>query len=178
MRGSMQAERIADFEESKSVGDVGVNVVRQLLEWRKCQVAISGRSIDMLGVDLVFVNGDGVKFNAEVKTDAKLSQTGNFFIETYSNAETGRRGCIATMQAQYFVYVDPIGKKQYWSNAIDIKKNLPRWSESYETKSVPNKRGDVSFTTQGVCVPTAEYVKCVQFVVDYSTDPPTRVSTP
>ena len=64
-------------------------------------------------IDFVIDVKSLLKYTIELKSDDKISSTGNFFFETISNSVRSTLGCFMMSQADFFYYYDTKGDKLY-----------------------------------------------------------------
>lgn len=107
--------------------------------------------IQKLGVDRIFERKriPQRRASVEYKTDIKAGETGNAYIETLSNSNTGKAGWAYTSIAQELVYYIPQFKRVGVISMLDIKKNLYEWRSMYREVRCENK----DYYGMGVLVP-------------------------
>lgn len=159
----MDEPELYEFDKSRITGDEGEREVARAMSARGYIVTPTIGDLQWQGVDFIITSTSGIEYSVEVKSDDRMHETGNVFMETMSNKETGRKGCIPKTKAQYLVYVDMHTRIQYWSKAVDVKNKIKSWSQRYKTKTTRTKRGIAFFTTEGIIVPFSEYVLTVDF---------------
>lgn len=67
-----------------------------------------------MDIDYLMVDKDGNKSTLEVKADKNMGDTGNLFIEMYSDRDVVRKpGWFETTQAEYLCFYDTANRKGY-----------------------------------------------------------------
>lgn len=111
------------------------------------------------GIDRVAIDDGGRCVGLDYKCDCRCVETGNLFIETVSNAQTGRPGWALTSEAMWLVYfVVPDHVLMFLTS--QLRAQLPNWAACCLERPAHNE----GYDTLGLCVPfdlasrTAEYV--------------------
>lgn len=151
---------IHDFNTSKVSGDEGEKFLDRFFEQRGYKVErVTMQEQKKNKVDRRITNiKNGYIALTEYKTDAKAGQTGNVFVETYSNAENGTAGWVGASIAEWLITLIP--------DECVLVTRLAKIRECYATKwfglqhkSIPNKVGGNIYHTIGVPVPMGKYIK-------------------
>jgi hypothetical protein len=151
---------IHDFNQSKIAGDEGEQFLDRFFEQRGNKVeSVTMEEQKRDKVDRRITNiKSGYVALTEYKTDEKAKQTGNIFVETFSNAEYGTAGWIGSSVAEWLVTLIP-------DECILITR-LAKVRECYATKwysrnhkSVPNEVNGNIYHTIGAIVPIEKYIK-------------------
>lgn len=83
------------------------------------------------GIDFVVEYSNGQIRKFDVKMDSRIHSTGNMFIETYINKNSGKRGWYYTSKADSYCYIDEyVGVLYMFAKSalecyIDAHPNLP-----------------------------------------------------
>lgn len=113
-----------------------------------------GHSEQLAGIDRRFTAWSAPTHTraVEYKSDLRAASTGNAFIETYSNVESGRPGWARTCSADVLVYYCVGGAGvAYLIRPDDIRAALPSWSQRYRSADCYNR--DRGFHSRGLLVP-------------------------
>lgn len=92
------------FEVASQTGQIGINITSSFLKYvykGKLEIIDDSERQRTVG-DLIFTPDGGRPYTFEVKTE--LKNTGNLFIETYSNKSCGRRGWLHNLMDTDFLY--------------------------------------------------------------------------
>lgn len=82
-------------------------------------------------VDLIAMQGADVR-NIEVKRDNLIGATGNFFLETVTNAAAGRAGWFAKTQADYLWVHDTLNEQYYVCRIVDLRDYVRKYPAKYK----------------------------------------------
>lgn len=151
---------IHDFNTSKVSGDKGEQFLDRFFEQRGNKVEpVTMQEQKQNKVDRRITNiKSGYVALAEYKTDEKAKQTGNVFVETYSNAENGTMGWIGASIAEWLVTLIP-DECVLVTRLTKIRQCYATKWFSYQHKSIPNRVGGNIYHTIGVPVPMDSYIK-------------------
>lgn len=108
------------------------------------------------GIDRHFTRRkDQRAFTIEYKTDHTAGRTGNAFVETISVDTDNKPGWALTSQAQLLIYYIPDTGIIYVIDFARLRRNLPRWQQTYPQRAIPNR----GYHTHGLLVPLLEFEK-------------------
>lgn len=93
------------------------------------------------------------RFSVEYKTDFKMADTGNVFIETVSVDTSGKAGWVYTSQAEVLLFHDPRKCIAYVAYMLRVRAKVDDWKAWYPEKAVRNGE----YFTHGMPVPITEY---------------------
>lgn len=151
---------VYSFTKQKAIGDRGEEAILAYFseEWHieKAHFAQQKK-----GIDFNFQHRrDGISCTIELKTDTRAHETGNAFVETYSDFPR-KKGWAYTCQADYLFYYLPQDGLIYVFLPNKIRELLPKWAK-YPNRNIPNQ----SWVTRGVLVPLAEFEKHANQVIN------------
>lgn len=89
----------------------------------------------------------------EIKTDNRISETGNLFIETFNECSKGGKGWFRFCEAQFIFYTDAANKITYIFLMDELKQYISIHEKEYETRNVRDYNGKRSY---GLLVPLRE----------------------
>lgn len=140
---------VHNFKDSKKVGDMG----EQLLDnYFSDKFIIEDVNMDQqrLGWDRVFTHKDsGTRASVEYKTDTRATDTGNIFMEVWSNKEAGKKGWAYTSTAQWLYYFMTGSMSVFIVDVPHLKLYLKVWEKQLKIKQARNK----TYTSEGMLVP-------------------------
>ena len=151
-------EIVHDFRASLRRGKAVEKEVQALYEELGFKVATATRAEQLDGVDLhVRVRTDmtpGSWRKLEVKFDERSAETGNIFIELYSDEDAGKKGWALTTTANMVLVVCPSenGTQMYFLRPKELRVVLGRWKAMYQSHRAYN----ATYNSLGVCVPLRE----------------------
>lgn len=125
--------------------DVIDDYLTKVLGWKLETVSMTDQK---RGIDRI-ANGN---LALEYKTEWRVSDTGNFFIETLSNDVSGKLGWIHYSEAETIVYYIPKENVIYFVPLIELKRGMEKWENKYPVKSARNK----TYSSHGIVVPRIE----------------------
>lgn len=137
---------VHEFKQSKSVGDIGEQMLEQYLfsnGFDYIKVSISNQikyAIDYIAIKL------NRKYLFEVKTDAKSEKTGNLFIETEVNTKPGWFRKYSLASKVILVLALPYLQQLWFTNMSNI---LTLNLSEYKSKTVCN----INYNATGHIVP-------------------------
>lgn len=140
----MEGEKVLD-EYFRQWYDVREATIEQQKDWK----------IDRLFTPKNSVGSEPPKL-IEYKTDDRTDQTGNLFIETWSNRELRRYGWAFATRADIIVYY-ALPDTIYMIPRDKLQAALPYWMNRYPTRDIRNK----TYTTVGIPVPTEVVVDLI-----------------
>lgn len=116
------------------------------------------------GIDRIFKNSDR-ELKIEYKCDTVTITSGNLFIETFSNVESGRKGWAFTSQADWIFYY-LIGMDKIVSmKPENIRTYLKEWISKYRLQSVLNKDSTRQYHSRGILIPLEVFENSKDFRV-------------
>lgn len=126
------------------------DVIDKFLQELKYDTVEANREDQRKGIDR-WLNGNTP---VEYKTEWRVSDTGNFFIETVSvlNATQNKTGWIHYSEAEYIVYYLPKENFIFFVTLEELRKALPLWVVNHKTTSAQNK----GYISLGILVPRKE----------------------
>jgi hypothetical protein len=150
---------IHNFNSSKAAGDEGELFLDRFFERRGYKVEhVTDQEQKRDKVDRRIINNKNGKVAlSEYKTDDRAKQTGNIFVETFSNAEYGTPGWISASKAEWLVTLIPDECVLIARLAVIRTCYATKWV-GYQHKSIPNSVGGNIYHTIGVPVPMGKYV--------------------
>lgn len=97
------------------------------------------------------------QFSIEVKWDSRIGDTGNMFIETYTDLDNCIKGWFSFCKADYLFYGDSQNQIFYVFSVSDLRQFID--SNSMEHRKAPDytKRGTLKKVSQGMIVPISEF---------------------
>jgi len=137
------------FSGSYAKGKRGEDAVEALLKHAGYSVNATGMMGQKQGKD--FLVGGAV--TVEVKTDDEAARTGNIFVETTSNDQTGATGWAHYTKADLLVIL--VGEDGMVTTPDAVREHLRRWTAAYGTRTARNK----GFSSEGICVPRAAFLQ-------------------
>ena len=153
-RITSMSNKVHNFQNSKKIGDIG----EKLLDAHfmgKFEIEAVEMVDQRKGIDRVFTHKKtGAVCTVEYKTDTRAADTGNVFIEVWSNKQKEKRGWAYTSQAQWLYFYMPGIDEVCVIEMTKLKMLLPEWIEAaYRKVGVANKSGNTFYTTEGILVP-------------------------
>ena len=150
---------IHDFNQSKAAGDEGEQFLDRLFEQRGNKVEpVTKQEQRDDKIDRKITNpNNGKTVIVEYKTDMKAKQTGNVFVETFSNIENGTPGWIGASKAEWLVTLIP-DECVLITRLSKIRECYATKWVGYNHKSVPNRVGNNIYHTIGFPVPIEKYI--------------------
>jgi hypothetical protein len=149
------------FSKQKAIGDRGEATIMAYFspDW-----LITKASFDQQkeGIDFIFQHrARGIIRTIELKTDTRASDTGNAFVETYSDFPS-KQGWVYTCNASYLFYHLPQDCLIYVFHPKTLKQVVTQWVKKYPSRDIQNK----SWVTKGLLIPLHEFEKhCNQVIV-------------
>lgn len=138
---------------------VGQEYERRLIEYFKQFFEVRNATIEqqMQGIDFVVRKPEG-DMAVELKADRRTKKTGNIFVETMSQYESGVYGWAWTTRSDILIYW-ALPSTLYIARPSDIREALTAkddgWIYRFPKKLVCNSH----YHTEGIVVPTDEYAK-------------------
>lgn len=116
------------------------------------------------GIDRWFRAKDGDRvYTVEYKTDEKTQKTGNVFVETISNNQTGALGWAVKGLADFVIYYAVGIEEAAVIRSEKLREKIAEWFFSYPTKAVKNR----GYMTYGILVPWEEFKKAADTVIKF-----------
>ncbi len=108
------------------------------------------------GIDRYLTIGNE-RVPVEYKAETRVTDTGNYFLETISVDKDNKPGWVEYSEALYIIYYLPLEHKLFFVLLSDIKDNMAKWKELYPEKICRNK----TYNSLGIIVPRdkIEYYK-------------------
>lgn len=151
---------IHEFNHSRIAGDEGELFLDRFFERRGNKVehvTLQEQKGDKLDRRFTAIRTGQVAL-VEYKTDAKAAQTGNIFVETYSNAERGTPGWFSASKADWIITLVP-GVCVLVTKLARIRACYAAYWFGLPHKSIPNRVGGNIYHTVGVPVSMERYIK-------------------
>jgi hypothetical protein len=118
------------------------------------------------GIDRIYTHPEsGAVATVEYKADTRSLETGNLFIEVWSNKQSKKKGWAYTSQAQwlYFYVVDY--KEVCIIEMTKLKRLLKGWNQTYKKATACNRSSDGFYNSEGILVPLEDFKKeCIEIV--------------
>ena len=156
-----------NFKAAKTAGDVGEAMVYKTLSASGYNVIDVSENKDYFDkdIDLIAENGNQ-HLDIEVKSDAKVSTTGNVVLETMTNLEWRKKGWFNTTQASHIFFVD-IHSKIIHCVRLDELKEVYKKNESKIPKKITHqwecdmfyKEGEIALMPVSLLETTEHYVR-------------------
>ena len=136
---SFHESKLRSFE--KEIDQVFINNGFKIIE--------ATREEQKKGFDRYLVKNKKRKLKAEYKSDLRMYDTGNFFIETLSVDTTGKLGWALTSEADILVYY-MLNDNELWIIDMNlIKSNIADWTKQYKKKKCWN----YGYNSEGLLLP-------------------------
>ena len=140
--------------------------LHMVTEWPGTLVKRANREQERRGIDLWVKYTDGTHASIQIKSCNRISQTGNFFIETVS-VVPDKPGWIYSCESDFLVYIDAVTFDAYWFQTPALREAFcERWRLLREV-SVPNE----GYTTKGVPVRKSQVIEALHPMVTNISDP-------
>lgn len=153
------------FQDSLKVGNKGEALLDKHFS-KKFHITEVDRETQMLGVDRIFEHKEKEhRCSVEYKTDAREADTGNVFIEIWSNKEAGKRGWAYTSLAQWLYFYLPGSNECCVIEMTALKQQLAYWRDTYRRVTVRNP----NYTTIGIVVPSAIFKEVCYDIIKIQT---------
>lgn len=140
--------RTYGFFDRNLLGRKGLLQVIKYLESLECTKEVIDVSLNkeyqQKGIDILHI----LERKLEVKTNSWAKQTGNFFIETWSNKERNVKGWFYTSQAEYILYL--VNSALY---ILPLEKIRQLDLNQYQEKATQTPTKEGAYTTVGRLVP-------------------------
>ena len=164
---------IHEFNKSKKEGDKGEAILDKYFSQDNIILDVPFE-MQKKGIDRVFYHKkhDFVE-SVEYKTDSRAADTGNFFIEIWSNKEAKKKGWVYTSKTDTFMFYIPSKDICYEVEACVLRAEIKADEKSYKVGSalnrIPNDGG--FYRSEGLLVPV-ETIKriCDEVYEGVSTD--------
>ena len=165
-------ERLYNFKDSKEVGELGEQTVKNYLlskpNIEEIVDVTKNRNYWEKDIDFIVRFIDGKEIVIEIKTDTYT--TNNMFFETISSIEAQTPGCMYKTKAKYLFY--------YFINAGELYViEVEPYREWFE-KNRHNFRGckvnNVGYTTYGYIIPLVLFKSKFHKYREYKYDPETK----
>ena len=160
----MDSKRTASLHQFETSCDVEKRWAPVLDAWlgEHYELRVATPDQQWRGIDRIAWDRDG-EHRIDYKCDEQWHKYGNVFLETVSNAQTGRPGWAMTSEADWLLYfLTP--STVLVCRMARIRAMLPRWRcAGYPVRSAKNQ----GYETFGLCVP----VPVVSAVAEYDADP-------
>ncbi len=154
------------FTDSLKVGEVGEKVLDGYFS-NKFDIEDVEMVDQRRGIDRRYTHKEsGAVCTVEYKTDVRAADTGNVFIEIWSNKQNKKKGWAYTSQAQWLYFYIPGTNKVYISEMTRVKMKLKDWASDYRKVGVRNKSGNSYYTTEGIPVPIKDFEDICFDVID------------
>lgn len=152
---------VYDFQRQFGQGAEG----EHFLDWMfhpSYQIRHAARSEQRLGIDRWYKQRQGVseflgirrtQFSVEYKTDFRMADTGNVFIETVSVDTEQKAGWVYTSNAEVLLFHDPRKCIAYVAYMLRVRSKVDEWKLWYPEKAINNG----SYFTHGIPVPITAY---------------------
>jgi len=137
------------FSGQKEVGDSGEAILDYYLSQHYDLRAPPTTSEIRWKFDRFLQNGEK-RYTVEYKNDTVADSTGNLFIETVSNTDTGAPGWALNSVAQIICYRLTGSGRVFFLDVVRIRVNIPKWR--YHFPAEPIEQADGSYT-HGLLVP-------------------------
>ncbi len=145
------------FQKSLKVGKEGESKLDEHFS-NKFDITEVDLNVEFHGIDRIFTHKKtGSKCAVEYKTDVREGTTGNVFIETWSNKESGKKGWIFTSLAQWLYFYLPSSSEACIIEMTQIKILLPKIEKEYAVKKAFNKSSKGFYTSEGIVVPSVKF---------------------
>mgnify|MGYP001582985356 FL=1 len=145
------------FEDSRAVEARWEGVLDAWLRADGRDVRPATMAEQWKGIDRVVTDENGEVCGIEYKIDEVARRTGNIFVETVSNDNTGRPGWAYTSTARWIFYFI-VPDRVLCLLTERLRAALPAWLRRFRLKSADN--GD--YRTVGVVVPIVEAEKVAE----------------
>lgn len=158
MRQLREDEKVHDFRASLRRGQAMEREVKFLLEELGFRTYPATKEEQLAGIDMTIrVRKDslpGCMRSLEVKFDERAEETGNIFVELYSNEQSRRKGWAYTSTADVLLVVVPEKGHQhlFFIRPPALRAALPAWRAEYREARAQN----ATFNSLGVLVPLHE----------------------
>lgn len=147
--------KVHKFNESIQVGNEGEAILDDFFK-EKFVIEEVDLQVQKMGIDRVFTHRkDDTVCTVEYKTDHREGDTGNCFIETWSNKQAKKRGWAYTSQAQWLYYFLPSSNEVCVIEMLQVKMLVNEWIRKYKVTQCVNKSGEGFYNTSGVLVPSS-----------------------
>ena len=117
-----------------SAGKAGENKAAQLLEQRGWNVEDVSQNKEYQQKDIDFIVAkDGIETTIEVKTDAQMARTGNFFIEI---EQGNKKGWYYYCEAEFLFYLDSQNRIFHIFKFEDLREYMRTYNSKLRTASL------------------------------------------
>jgi hypothetical protein len=143
------------FDENADIGAESAGFLDHFfMRFQKVRIERATTEQQKQGIDRIFYRPpDYVKRSlVEYKRDENACRTGNAFLETISNDQTGKDGWVLTTKADVVLYYLPTKDLIYLLYPSWLRERLPQWEKDYELRPTKPER-NAGYQSWGVCVP-------------------------
>ena len=148
-------QEVHTFHKSLKVGEEGERVLDSHFI-NKFEIEPVEMTDQRKGIDRTYTHRlSGAVCTVEYKTDMRAAETGNVFIEVWSNTQKKKKGWAYTSQAQWLYFYMPGFAEVGVIEMTRLKMQLPAWEDTKAYRKVPvvNSSGNTFYTTEGILVP-------------------------
>lgn len=161
--------KVHDFnkslEEGKKYEEIIDDILNQVNDNLVITQATDGEQ--QLGIDRIITDiKEGDRYTVEYKADKKSSETGNIFIEIWSNVQAQKRGWAYTSCSQYLYLYLPHLKELCIMNMLRLK-NMYRdeWEHKFPKKQAASSLYGTIYNSEGIIVPINEFKSRCEMVL-------------
>jgi hypothetical protein len=155
----MTEQIVHNFSKSKQAGDVGETLLDSYFSTDNHILTVPLVTEKEFGIDRVFLTKEfGILHKVEYKTDARAADTGNLFLEIWSNKEAKKKGWLHTSKADIFMFYVPGNEIIYEVRGIDLEQFRTAAVKDYRVGSALNNlpNGGGFYRSEGLLVPLQE----------------------
>ncbi|MDD3569792.1 MAG: hypothetical protein PHY44_01665 [Lachnospiraceae bacterium] len=120
----------ATWEEKCTIGEIGENWFYNYVTVQYGFTAIATGKHEFLGIknkmDFVCSTKKGKVSCWEVKTDARMSKTGNMFVENFDDKANNSLGWLHTTKANYMCYIDYTKELMYFFDLASLREYVDK----------------------------------------------------
>lgn len=155
---SNQQLKLADFKNDLLRGDKGEAILDKYYQKYFIIKPVTAQE-QRLGIDRIYTHKLlRYCYSVEYKTDFRAHQTGNVFIETWSD-KGKKRGWATSSLSQMLVYYVPGINTAYQTTMLTIKSKIAEWLQSYNEISVQNNTNGNTWASAGLAIPIPLFEK-------------------
>lgn len=148
-------QKVHTFVNSLKVGALGEQILDSHFT-SKFNIEEVDMAAQRRGIDRIFTHKEsGAVCTVEYKTDTRAADTGNVFLEIWSNKEKEKRGWAYTSQARWLYFYMPGLEKVCIMEMTKLKMAIREWTDSKDYRRV--KVRNPSYTTEGILMPVVEF---------------------
>lgn len=151
-----------DFRKQLDIGKRGEEKLDSFFSAKGIEIQCVNRFDERRGIDRIF-RKDGREHTIEYKTDEKTQHTGNVFVETISNNQTGALGWAVKGLADCVIYYAVGIEEAAIIRSEELRAKIAEWFFAYPTRAVKNR----GYMTYGVLVPWEEFKKAADTVIKF-----------